>query len=295
MRTKHIITFLFFIITSIGFSQEIQSLKTGFITITTNQRLKFKNLRTEGIEVVFHNIKTSSDYRYLKNTIKKIEDDSLNVVYVNPKFEDEPNIREKKVAKEDIFYKHNSPDGIYYTKEDFIQNNLATDKAIIAKDLDGLDSDAMILVENNCFFHFKADEKKIRNAFAVSYNGYLYFQIKAILSNRNKTDRAQKNDYPNSFVRVFIGGTNYLYTEAPLVNLWEEAFTYAATSNYALTESLTNAKGLVWDFKKQEFNIFKNCADYKNFIIAVLPEKTIECESSEADVKEIRKDILLIK
>lgn len=276
-------------------TKEIPNLKNGFVTITTNQRLKFKNLRTEGIEVVFYNIKTSSDYRYLKNTIKKIEDDSLNIVYVNPKFINEPNIWEKKVDKISTLYKANYPEGVYYTMEDFLNKKPSSAESIYAAGLDDFDEDIIIIVEDNCYFHEKVSGKKIRKAFAISFNGFLYFQIKAILNNRNLTDRAQKNDYPNSFVRVKKGGDNYLYTEAPLVNLWAEAGAFAGTGNYALTQSMTTLKGIVWDFKNKEFNIFKNCKDFNNFILNILPEKTQECEGNQPDLKEVRIAMELIK
>src|SRR5690606_6317866 len=127
-------------------------------------------------------------------------------------------------------------------KEDFI-NKTPSNELILLGDKNEPYRDDNIVVCKEPFFYYKETQKKIRNVFAVSHNGFLYFQIKAILNNRNKTDRAQRNDYPQSFVRVKSGGENYYYTESELVNLWAESFTFAATGNYALAESLSSTKG----------------------------------------------------
>ena len=48
-------------------------------------------------------------------------------------------------------------------------------------------------------------DSKLKNVFAVVHNGYLYFNIAAILVNRNKNDRAQTSDFPNSYTKVILG------------------------------------------------------------------------------------------
>lgn len=277
------------------FSQEIPvPIDEGIVTITTNQRIPFKKMRKEGIEIVFYNILTRSDYRYLPNTIKKIEDKELNILYINPKFENEPNIREKYVPLISKLFKPEYPDGIYLTKEDFI-NKTPSNELVLLGDKNEPYRDDNIVVCEEPFFYYKETQKKVKNVFAVSHNGFLYFQIKAILNNRNKTDRAQRNDYPQSFVRVKSGGDNYYYTESELVNLWAESLTFAATGNYALAESLSKTKGIVWDFKNKEFNIFKNCEDFNNFIKSIDSQLAKKCETQQPDIKWVREVIEKIK
>lgn len=119
----------------------------------------------------------------------------------------------------DTLFTTNYPEGIYTTKDDFINkkpNSLAPVFPVSL--LEDLESDESIV--HNPFFYYKEEDKKIRNVFAISFRGHLYFQIKAILKNRNKNDKAQSTSYPNSFVRVILGGENYYYTEAELANKW---------------------------------------------------------------------------
>ena len=166
------------------------------------------------------------------------------------------------------------------------------------KGLIGFVKPKLTTIEHNCFFYNEDTDEKLKDVFAVSYQGHLYFQINAILSNRNKTDIAQTNDFPNSFVRVIMGGKNYLYTEANLANQWAQAISYGAVGGAvggALANSVIYGKGVVWDFKNSEFNIFKNCEDYNEFIKDIYPNGVQGCENQQPNVMNIRKVIEIIK
>lgn len=295
MSLRLFVSISLFFLTFYTFSQDIPNLVTeGVVTTTTNQRIPFKKFRKEGIEVVFFNTLTRSDYRYLPNSIKKIEDKELNILYINPKFENEPNIKEKYIDPEAKLFKPTFPDGVYFTSSELINKTPSNTEKLIPGEIDNIELDVSIHLSDNCNFYYKKSGRKVKNVYAVSHNGFLYFQIKTILKNKTANDKNQKSDYPNSFVRVKNGGNKYLYTEAYLANFWDEVFTFATTNNYALTQSLTTLKGIVWDFKNQEFNIFKNCEDYNNFIKSIAPEKIENCES-ELLLKNIRETIDLIK
>jgi hypothetical protein len=109
-------------------------------------------------------------------------------------------------------------------------------------------------------------DSKLKNVFAVVHNGYLYFNIAAILVNRNKNDRAQTSDFPNSYTKVILGRKLPLY-RGDLANVWAKGLAYSAgAAGGAVASTLNTGKGIVWDFKNQEFNIFKNCTDYNDFI-----------------------------
>ena len=56
-----------------------------------------------------------------------------------------------------------------------------------------------------------------------------------------------------------------------------------------------NMKGIVWDVKNKEFNIFKNCKDYNEFIKAIYPEGVQSCEQHQPDITRIREVIEKIK
>jgi|SRR5690554_1442977 len=196
----------------------------------------------------------------------------------------------------DTLFRANYPEGIYYTKEDFINKRADNSKAIQMRDFD-----QQILKEaiHNPFFYFSESNKKIKNVFAISYKGHLFFQVKAILKNRNKKDRAQENKNPNSFVRVIIGGENYLYTEVNLANKWAQGAYYGGvggTAGSILANDLINGKGMIWDFKNQEFNIFKSCKDYNDFIFELaLFDDIQECKKHQPDIFKVREAMEKIK
>ena len=283
-------------------AQEIPETKKGFITLTTNQKYEFTNLKTVNNQVVFINVATKSEFIYFKNAVKLVVDDQQNVVYKSQQYEEEEKKKTEKGLTEkpkEILYKANYPDGIYYTKEDFINKTPNENPKIFAKDLTDYEDEVLESIEDHCYFYYKVSEKKMKKVFAVSYQGYLYFQIKAVIaiSNRNKNDNAQTNDLPHSFTRVTKGGDNYFYAEMNLANIWAQgaAFGVGGASGYIMAKDMINTKGIVWDFKNKEFNIFKNCKDYNRFIEKIHPESVQKCENQQPDITEIRKTIDIIK
>ncbi|WP_290820133.1 hypothetical protein [Flavobacterium sp.] len=58
---------------------------------------------------------------------------------------------------------------------------------------------------------------------------------------------------------------------------------------------MSHTKGIIWDFKNKEFNIFKNCKDYNRFIEKIHTESIQKCENQQPDITEIRKTIDIIK
>lgn len=198
----------------------------------------------------------------------------------------------------DSLYKPNYPEGIYSTKEEFIKKSPSEDIPITPKGIFGITKPVLTEIAHNCFFYNATTDVKITDVFAISYKGHLYFQIGAILKNRNKTDRSQSSDIPNSFVRVIFGGNNYLYTEAQLANAWAQGLamgTIGGVVGATVSNSMIYGKGLVWDYKNEEFNIFKNCEDYNDFITAKNKEGIQACEKNQPDVLKIRVAVNKIK
>lgn len=200
---------------------------------------------------------------------------------------------ESKVIYQDTLYKPNYPEGIYLSKDDFIHKRANTSNAITMRTLNIKKVDSTL---HNGYFYYLKTGKKVKKVFAISYKGHLYFQIKAILKNRNKTDRAQTSNFDNSFVRVILGGENYFYTEAKLVNQWAQgvAYNFGAVGGI-IASDLIKGKGIVWDFKNEEFNIFKNCKDYNEFIKEKSPNDIQKCEKHQPNMFEVRKAIDKIK
>lgn len=198
-----------------------------------------------------------------------------------------------KIVENDTLFKPYYPEGIYISKKDFINKNVSSSKAVEMIGFDRKRADSII---HNPYFYYSENNKKVYNVFAISYRGHLYFQIRAILKNRNKNDRAQSTYFPNTFVRVIIGGENYFYTEVDLVNQWAHgAVSNLGVAGAIIANDLIKGKGVVWDFENEEFNIFKSCKDYNEFIEVILPDDVQECEKHQPNMWKVRETIEKIK
>ena len=292
----HLILLLFFQ-SLITLAQNKNFVAAGIITMKTNATIGFEQLYFVNEKVAFKNVATNAQTVLLLADIYKIEDDAQHTAYQNSE-------RQKLVAAapvaeviNDTLYRPDYPEGIYETKEDFIAKKPTYKGTVRPKGLVGLEKPLLTTIEHSCFFYDMQDEK-IKRVFAISYKGHLYFQISAILSNRNKTDRAQTTNFTNGFVRVIMGGKNYFYTEVDLANQWAQAVMYGGIGGGAggiLAQSMVYGKGVVWDFKNNEFNIFKNCKDYNAFIQPLSATDAQQCKNNQPDVWAIRKAIEKVK
>jgi hypothetical protein len=201
-------------------------------------------------------------------------------------------------AAADTIFKAYYPDGVYETREDFIKkrskNFPLTAKSILRR------NSKKIIYKNgtplSCLFYYMETDERISNIFAICYHGELYFQVSAILEHVNKKDRFQDNDFGYNFVKVIIGGEHYFYTEAEMGDEFEMGLAMSAGAAGSIaSQSLAKQKGIVWDLYKREFNIFKNCKDYNEFIAPLYPEGVQECLKKQPDVFAIRKAIQMIK
>ena len=274
-------------------AQSKTNLSHGIIITVLNDSIAFKDLTWDkNNKANFLNNQNNIMENLYDNSIKEILDVETNdPLYlrisglINP-------LPSKPISREKIEYKN----GIYTTKQDFINNKPTENIPLKKVTLYGIEKKEVDDEVPDCFF-LKKDGKKLKNVFAVVYNDNLYFNIAAILSNRNKTDRAQGSDFPNSFVKVSIAGGNYLYMEAILANNWEKGLGYGlgGVAGSVIATGSNHEKGIVWDYKNQEFNIFKNCADYNEFIKELSPDSVQVCTKNQPDLIQIRNAIKAIK
>lgn len=189
------------------------------------------------------------------------------------------------------------PEGIYSTKEDFLKKTPNETKELIAKGILWGSKEITDTIPDQCLFLYKHNGKKLRKTFAVCYKGNLYFQAYSILTNREKKDKAQTTNFPNSFCRVLIAGDNFLYTELELANSWKQGLGYGlgGVAGGAIASASIKSKGIVWDVKNQEFNIFRSCKDFNNFITALYPDGVQECKDQQPDLLKVREAIEIIK
>jgi|GEM_PF-303916 len=327
MRSVLLLFTLFFSLHSLAQNEKILS-KKGMIILEDNKHIPYLNVKL-----------TNGNFRYtdeqgiekelLMKEVMYIEDEQNAKIFTNKtvveryKKNEEKRLEEEKTATAERNLKKQEerakleeerklkllPNGIYYTKEDFLNKNPNSTEIIVPKGLIGFEKPELNGIPDVCFFYSKNSDKKIKKVFAIAYEGHLYFQIQAILNNRNKTDRAQTNDFPNSFSRVLIAGENYYYLESDLVNLWVQGVAYnmgatgtfiaqdlsSANVKLGRTQNFGSKKGIVWDIKNKEFNIFKNCNDYNDFIKNLYPDGIQECDKHQPDILKVREAIEKIK
>lgn len=278
-KFQHIL--FLFLLSSFIFGQEIEFetkkiVKFGEITLVNDEVIKFSNLTYDDEKVEFTDAQTQQTEHLFLASIKKIEEGEIEIV---------------EIIKEENLYQSTYPDGVYLSKEEFIQKTPSVRGGIYPSTLVGKP------LNDQCFFHYADSNKRIRNVFAVSHQGKLYFQVNAILKNRNQTDRAQTADFKNSFVRVLMGGNNYLYTEVDLANAWAQAAAYGGvggTAGYYLAQAAIHNKGILWDYRNQEFNIFKNCKDYNKFMQENRPSQRLHCKNGEYHIEAVRSAVVQI-
>jgi len=276
-------------------AQNNAPLKEGVIVLYFDDMCGFTDLQFVGSNVVYTNIITNKRMLKPLTDVQRIDDDSQKTVYRGPAKERPAAPKPEPVVYNDTLFRPGYPEGVYFTKETFLAKRPAL-VAIIPKGLVGIEKPTLTTIEHACFFYNFSE--KLTDVFAVSYKGNLYFSIKAILGNRNKTDRAQASNFENAFVRVILGGQNYFYTEADLSNAWAQGFAYGAiggVAGAALAKSFTYGKGIVWDFKNSEFNIFKNCTDYNAFIKPLFPAGVQVCKDNQPGLYKVRDAIDKIK
>lgn len=293
LKFRLLTVFLFFLQTTVCIAQQTL-IRSGVITLAESKMVGFKNLTLTKERVSFTNVSTNEWFSYPLSEVIKVEDDKQQVIVYGTAPKPQPTTVVEAVR--DTLYRPGYPDGIYKSKEDFINKKPATTPYLVPKGLVGLEKPTLETIEDACFF-YDINNEKVKKAFAISYKGCLYFRIGAILENRNKTDRAQDSHFTNGFVRVLIGGENYFYTEADLANIWAQGVAYGVggVGGGVLAASNIKGKGIVWDFKNSEFNIFKNCKDYNLFIKSVYPEGVQNCDGQQPDMYEVRVAMEKIK
>jgi hypothetical protein len=196
--------------------------------------------------------------------------------------------------------------GLYKTKEDFISKQPLEVSQLLIKKIELInDTDSII---RRCYFIDKETNKRIKKTFAVVYNGDVYFSNWAILKYKNKDDKSlSPASSMNAFVLVTIFGEKYLYAEAGLVNHWQVGISSgvaggvggivgselgkAVDKSYPSTTQF--GTGIVWDIKNKEFNIFRNCPDFNEFIEIYSIEK-IDCKNGVFDLNRVREIVQII-
>ena len=173
------------------------------------------------------------------------------------------------------------PDGVYKTTFDFVRKVPTNQYPIAAKSIVGLNYEDLKGSPEQCFFFYKFGENpKITDAFAVCYNGNIYFRINAILDNKSKRGRSEAAQFPNSFVRVSVQTPKFMYTDVNFSNAWSVGV--AANARGADMHRSARNMAVVWDSEKKLFHILKFCEDFNEFIAPFRPELVQQCAKNQA-------------
>lgn len=185
--------------------------------------------------------------------------------------------------------KSSYPEGIYITKEDFIAKKPNSNFELVKKGIYDLNNIVVDDNEHACFFFEKSKDSKIRKAFAIVYHNNLYIKVGSIMKFCKKGDGSEYFPLENVFVKVVLEGQNYIYTEAVFANIWtKSAFTNGVPISISRLYRLDNLKGVVWDLKTQEFDIFKDCIDYNSFIKEKSPSDEQNCTKDIPNIELVR-------
>lgn len=289
MKKKYFLALSFFAtFLTINAQIEKKNMASGEITLANGDIIPFKDLTWKNDKAHYLNFQSKQMEELYDASIKSIVEKEVK----------EPEAKVNPVAQiVDKLYRPDYPEGVYATKEEFLNKKPSIQKTLVKRGLYGMDKPLASKEDSSCFFYDQAKNTKLKNVFAVVSDGILYFNAASILRNRNKTDRAQDTDTPNAFVRVKEGGDNYLYMEMILGNLWAKGFAYGTGGGVAaaLMNDINVTKGIVWDYKNQEFNIFKNCEDYNSFIKDKSAEDVQKCEKQQPNMDQVRLAIAKVK
>jgi hypothetical protein len=190
------------------------------------------------------------------------------------------------------------PEGIYMTHRSFIKKDPNSQKTVEARNIfksKEVIDDPMI---DNCYFYEKRSGKKIKDAFAISFRGSLYIQIKSMLELMEKKDSKSKIDYKDSYIRVLDQG-KYLYMEGYFkkggsgIGIGIGAGPIGiGTGGFNGNNNPEELKGIIYDFDNDSFDLFRDCGDFNEFLNNYYPEKAFECERKTVPVELVRKIML---
>lgn len=187
------------------------------------------------------------------------------------------------------------PEGLYTTLEEFITKSPGPLDIIERRNLQGSKMGDDTLSNQVFFYKDTIGRAKLKNVFAVSYHGNLYIQQRYIVKYFNKDDRKEDGNNDNSFHRVINDG-KFLYLEGQFANGLAKGLArgLGGIGGAVIYASVNNMKGVIFDFEKKEFAVFKNCNDFIDFLIDHGLNANLDCENEKFDIKKVREVIVKV-
>lgn len=145
---------------------------------------------------------------------------------------------------------------------------------------------------DNCYFYDQRTNKRMKDVFAISHAGSLYIHAKSLHKFiGDKKDRRLKVEHKDSFFRVIEQG-EYLYLEGYFVKGGGIGFSIGSGPiSIGTGGPREQFRGIVFDFEKESFDVFRDCKDFNRFLALDYRDLTFECDSKEVPMDIIREII----
>lgn len=171
------------------------------------------------------------------------------------------------------------PTGLYLSIKDFKDKSPSKNLRVEARDLfrpkDKIDDPYI----DNCYFYYKRTKKRVKDIFAISYEGSLYINIKAMREHMDKKDRRQKIDYHDSFLRVVDQG-KYLFLEGHFRKGGGIGLSIGAGPiGIGTGGPREEMKGIIFDFVTMQFDVIRDCKDFNQFITTKTNQRPFTCDN----------------
>ena len=192
---------------------------------------------------------------------------------------------------EESYIENTYPEGVYRTYRSFLNKKPNSSKKVEARDLFKPKQRINDPYIDNCYFNYTRTNKRVKDAFAISYNGSLYIHVKSLQALMEGKDKKQKIDNKDSFIRVVDQG-RYLYAEGYFrkrggigIGVGIGVGPISAGSG-GPQEQL---KGFVFDFDRQIFELFRDCPDFRDWLDEYHPELPIDCDGKQLPMEFVRE------
>ena len=205
--------------------------------------------------------------------------------------------QEIESVPEEIYVDNTYPEGIYRTYRSFQRKTPNSTKVVEARNVFKPKQKITDPFIDNCYFNYKRPDKRVKDVFAISYNGSLYLSVKAMKKMMEGKDKKQQIDFKDSFLRVVDQG-RYLYLEGYFskrggigIGIGIGLGPVAAGTGGNRSGAREEMKGLVFDFDREIFELFRDCPDFRDWLDEYNPQSPIDCDSKRLPMEFVREII----
>ena len=143
---------------------------------------------------------------------------------------------------------------------------------------------------DNCYFYDQRTNKRIKDVFAISHAGSLYIHAKSLHKLLgDKKDRKLKVEHKDSFFRVIEQG-DFLYLEGYFIKGGGIGFAIGSGPiSIGTGGPREQFRGIVFDFEKESFDVFRDCKDFNRFLALDYRDLTFECNDKQLPMELVRE------